>query len=327
MWAFALELAEAHVSRAGVLLDQQIALLHLLTPGAPAEFPAFMVMMGNDKPEEEPGMPRSLRGVELDSLVAHLNDAAASPQIGPWLPMMLTMLAENADTTKTRLATLLRAADALASGGHQQTAFQLASNVVFSDSTLEAGAAKFVWYRAGAEAYNAVKRATQQRFRPASATITADRAVFEWTVADSAPFTRYRAETPVGRGEYRWEVTVDAGGRYFRFGAGGSARSPADTPAGGTLADVFTPTSPRYVITGKLSAGAQSDTTRQQGPTVRTEFAPGVLRMVVTDRGVIDALLKARPAQASFRFLPCVRPVGSVGPSECVERTVPVTYP
>jgi len=50
-----------------------------------------------------------------------------------------------------------------------------------------------------------------------------------------------------------------------------------------------------------------------------------VLRMIVTDRGVLDALRRARPAQARFRFRPCARPVG--GAEQCVDERVTIGYP
>jgi TolB-like protein len=327
-WAFALHLFAGRMSRAGTLLDQRIALQRLITPSAPApDFTAFVMMMGNQNPEDEPAIPRSVRVSQLDTMLAHVTEAAAVPQLGPWLPILLPILAEVADTTKQRLVELVSAADALATAGRARLAFELASNAVVSDSTLEAKAAKFPWYRAGAEPYNAVKRAAQERFSPRSATVAADRAVFEWTVADSAPFTRNRVETPIGRSEYRWEVTLVSGNRNYRMVVATPQRSPGGTPASGTLGDIVGPTAQRFVTTGIVTAGIQKDTTALQAVALRTELAPGALRMVVTDRAVLDELRQTKPAEARFRFLPCVRPLGSTGKLECKEGLVKITYP
>src|SRR5206468_4260249 len=105
-----------------------------------------------------------------------------------------------------------------------------ASNAVVNDSTLEPEAAKFAWYRPAAEAYNAAKRATAARFHAGSATVSADKAVFEWVVDDSTPFPVNRAETPPDRTEYQWDVAANASGRYYRFMATTRPRSATAAP-------------------------------------------------------------------------------------------------
>lgn len=326
-WAFALHLLASRLPRAGALLDQRIALLRLMTPGAPgADVTAFSTMIGNPDPEAEPGIPRSLRGAQLDSLLAHLPDVAASPQLGPFVPLLLPILAETADTTHRRLAELIGAADRLAALGRTSLAFQVASNAASSDSTLEAAAAKFPWYRTEAEAYNMVKRTTMARFRPGSVTVSADRAVFEWVVLDTTPFTWNRAETPVGRGEYRWVVSLDAGNRNYRLTVSATARAPVAAVSIGPLVDVLRPAR-RSVTTGVLVGGVRTDTTEMQGVTFRAEAAAGAMRMVVTDRALLADLLRTKPAEAHFTFFPCIRPVGSTGKLECAEGAVKVTYP
>jgi hypothetical protein len=287
---------------------------------------AFSSLVGNFNPEDEPGIPRSVRGAQLDSLLARLPDVAGTPQIAAFIPMLLPMLAEAADTSNRRLAELIGAADGLASRGQTSLAFQLASNAVSSDSSLEAAAAKYPWYRTGAESYNAVKRVTAARFRPGSAMVSADRAVFEWTVADSAPFTWNRVETPIGRGEYRWEVSVDAGNRNYRLQVSSQTRAPSGASASGSLADYLRSTR-RTVITGVLVGGVRKDTTVLQAVTFRTEAVSGALRLILTDRGVLDDLLRSKPTEARFSFFPCVRPVGSTGKLECAEGVSRITYP
>jgi hypothetical protein len=201
----------------------------------------------------------------------------------------------------------------------------VANNAVASDSTLEPDAAKYAWYRTGAESFNAVKRATANRFRAGSATISADSAVFEWLVNDTTPFVRDRAETPPGRAEYRWEVTVNAGDRAYRFAASVLPKIAVAKPTNVTLADLLSPTAQRYVSVGKATAGP-ADATILRNSVVRTVIAPGTMRMVVTDRSILDPILRAKPAEASFRFMPCNRPVGSAGPLECSEGKVSITY-
>lgn len=64
-----------------------------------------------------------------------------------------------------------------------------------------------------------------------------------------------------------------------------------------------------------------------QGVTFRAEAAPGVMRMVVTDRALLADLLRTKPAEVRFTFFPCIRPIGSTGKLECAEGAVKVTYP
>jgi len=60
---------------------------------------------------------------------------------------------------------------------------------------------------------------------------------------------------------------------------------------------------------------------------VTTEIAPGVLRLIVTDKSALDYLRNAKPAEALFRFEPCIRPVGSTATLQCGDVKVPITYP
>jgi hypothetical protein len=328
-WAFALHLLRTRIANARTLLEQSIAVRRMFIERTRSpEFFGFVSLMGNEDPEDEPRISRAFRGRQLDSVLAHVADFAASEQLGPWLPMILTMLAEVADTTKRRTADLIKAADALAPSGRATLAFQLASNAVASDSTLEPRAAAFEWYRTGAEALNVTRLATQSRFHPASANVSAQQATFEWRVDDKEPFTRNRAETPPGRVEYRWDVVLDVNGRYYRLVANAPVKAAGAAAVSGTLSDILLPTGPRSVQTGALDAsGAMKDTTRLQSVALRTEITPGALRMIVTDPGVVAALRSARPAQAWLRFRPCVTPVGTVGKDQCVDERVTVSYP
>ncbi|MGH7520305.1 MAG: hypothetical protein ACREMI_03405, partial [Gemmatimonadales bacterium] len=327
IWSFALNLARGRASAAQVLLEQQAALRRAVAPGAPnPEFTALLTLMGNQDPEDEPHITRQFRGRQLDSLLAHLADFVAAPQLGPWLPMILSVLADVADTTNKRSADLLVAADSLAKRGQNFLAFSTASNAVTNDTMLEPKAAGFAWYRGPAEAYNAVKRSAAARMRPGSATVSERQAVFEWKVDDSAPFALDRAESPAGRVEYSWEVNVDLGTRYYRMTTNSQAKSAVAAPRAVLLGDVLPPTANRSVFGGASAAGVQKDTTRLLNVTLRTEIAPGVLRMIVNDPVVVESLRRARPAQARFRFFPCAVPVGTVGRRECLDERIAITY-
>jgi TolB-like protein/tetratricopeptide (TPR) repeat protein len=328
-WSFLLHTMRGGVANARALLEQSIALRRMLMPGSHlADITGFIALMGNEDPEDEPGIPRAVRARQLDSLLARVSHFAASEQLSAWLPLLLPRVAEVVDPKKPPAGRLIEAANALAAKGQTTLAFQLASNAVASDSTLEPEAAKFAWYRTGAEALRAVRLATQSRFHPATASVNAQQAVFEWRVDDSSPFPRGQTEIPPGRAEYRWEVTIEGDGRYHRFVASGAGKTPTIPPATGTLADILTPAASRSVITGALDAsGAMKDTTRLQGVTLRTEIAPGVLRMIVIDPAVVGALRRARPSQARFRFQPCTRPVGTIGKDQCVDERVSISYP
>jgi TolB-like protein/tetratricopeptide (TPR) repeat protein len=325
MWAFALHLMRSRIASAATLLQQSVAMRRMMAPGGTPEFTGFLTLMGNQDPEDEPRISRDFRRRQLDSVLTHLDQVAANEQLAPWLPMMVNMFVEIVDPKK-RIADVLRAADALAAKGQTALAFQLASNAVANDTTAEPAAAKFAWYRSGAEALNAVRLATQSRFRPGSATVSAERAVFEWRVDDAAPFTRNRAETPVSRAEYRWQITVDLGDRYYRLLASANGKTPGP-PASGTLSDILAPSVGRTIFTGKLNVlGVMADTTALQGVALRTEIAPGVMRMSVTDPTLLATLRRERPTHARFRFDPCVTPVGTVGQRQCVDERIPISY-
>ena len=327
VWAFALHILRARVAAANTVYQQAVASRLVVSRGGSPEHGAFVSLMGNEDPDEQPGISRAFRDAQLDSVLTHLAAFADSPGLGQWLPMMLPMLAQVADTTRRRVASLLPAADALATKGKAALAFQLANNAVAADSTLEPRAAAFPWYRSAAEALNAVKLSTQSRFTPATARVSAQEAVFEWRVDDAAPFTRNRAETPPGRGEYRWDVTVELDQRYYRLSAGGSSKVPTSPPVSGPLGDILSPTANRSVSTGATGAGGVlTDTTRLQGVALRTEIVPGALRMIVTDTGVVNTLRRSRPGLAQFRFEPCVVPAGTVGQKQCVAARIPITY-
>ena len=326
-WSFGFHLMRGRVADAQTLLQQSTGLRRLLAPTAPhPEFTGFSNLLGSPDPEDEPRISRRFRALTLDSLLARLDTFVASPTVGPWLPMLLPLFAEVADTTKQRLATLLPVADGLASKGHARMAYYLAANTVSEDSTLEPAAARYAWYRTSAEAYNAAKRVVTARFKPATATVSATQAIFEWRVNDSTPFTRNRVETPVGRGEHRWVIMIDADTRYYRLSASSATKSAVDVPASGTLADLLPPTANRQVISGTLAGGIMKDTTLLAGVPLRTEIAPGVLRMIVSDQGVVDALRRARPTHARFRFEPCIVPVGTIDQRQCFEERVAITY-
>ena len=327
-WAFVLETIANRPGRAATLLERQLAALRITNPAlTQPELTAFFVLMGNDDPNEEPGISRSVRALQLDSLVAHVSDVAATT-LAPYLSSMLVQIAVDADTTHRRLRDLLKAGETLAAAGHARLAFEVANTAVSSDSLLEADAAKAPWYRAAAEAYNAVKLATARRFHPATATVAADRAVFEWKVDDSLPFTRNRAETPPNRIEYRWAAIINTADRAYRIGVTAAPRTPGAPTTDGTLSALLPATARRTLSVGKpLPNGEQSGLAVQQSVAVQTEIAPGVLRLIIRDKAILDDLRRAKPTEALFRFEPCIRPVGSTGSLQCADAKVPITYP
>jgi TolB-like protein/tetratricopeptide (TPR) repeat protein len=327
MWAFMIALIQGHAAQAAALLDANTQLMRLASPGQPiVALSTFFVLMGNDDPADEPGITRAVRAQALDSSLKHLRDIAASPSLGPYVGMLLTSLAELAGHPEARSGALLQAAESLAAQGKSRMAFELASDQVEEeDSTAEARAATYPWYRAGSEALNAARLALQNRMHAGTASVGADRAVFEFRV-DSGPIVWNRPETPAGRQQASWEVGVNATSRYYRFRTGAQRKIPGLPADSGSLEALLPPaTTARTVVGGSLSAnGVETDTTVLHGA-LRTEFAPGILRFVVTDRGVLDLLRRERPAVARFRFYPCIRPVGQN--RQCFDERVAITYP
>jgi TolB-like protein/tetratricopeptide (TPR) repeat protein len=324
-WIFALDLRAGRVAQAEALLDQISELVRQINPRARPNV-ALQNLMGNLDPEDEPRIPRAFRQRQLEAALARLDELSASAKLGPWIPLLLPQLASAIDSAHRTGGDLLKAANTLASAGNAGRAFELASNTVFADSTLETTAAAYPWYRSGLDALNATRGATQARFHAGSASVLADRVSFQWKVDDASPFTWSRPETPVGRQEYRWEVTLEAGGRYYRMMVAPQTKSAMVAPESGSLGELLGPTAARFVLTGALGAGAvQSDTTLLQGTIVQTETGPGVLRMSVTDRGLLEWIRRERPQQARFRFYPCVNPIGAA--SQCVDEQVTISYP
>ena len=324
-WAHLLALRGGRAAQAGALLDQVVGFFRLTgTPMAPLV--AFGLLQGNEKPEEEPKIPRQLRAEALDSLLRHITTVAADERIGPWMPFELASLAELAGQKVARAPDLLHAAESLAAAGRTALAFQLALNAIEADSAIRPRAEALAWYRSAADTLSGARAAVQARFHPATASVGSERAVFEWRVDDAAPFAWNRAESESGNSEYGWSVDMEMTGRYYTVSAKTTPVYPGATPGSGTLAELLSPIVARAVTSGAMGPnGVRTDTTRLQGVSLQTEAAPGVLRMIVTDRGVLDALRRARPAQARFRFRPCARPVGAA--AQCVDERVTIAYP
>jgi len=152
--------------------------------------------------------------------------------------------------------------------------------------------------------------------------------VFEWKVDDSVPFTRNRAETPPNRLEYRWNVLINTTDRAFRVVAAADSRSPGAPPTEVTLSALLPANARRAFSIGRPRAnGEQTALVFQPAVALTTEIAPGVLRLIVTDKSALDYLRNAKPAEALFRFEPCIRPVGSTATLQCGDVKVPITYP
>ena len=328
MWAFMLHLLAGRTAQAAGLLENSTALMRLVQPSMPGlPMMSFMIMMGNDNPDDEPGITRAVRAQVLDSALRHVNELAASPVLGPYVPLLLPSLAELAGHPETRSAAILQAAESLAASGKTRLAFELASNTVEEeDSTAEPRAAAFPWYRSGAEALNAVRLAMQSRMHAGSASVGADRAVFEFRVDSGGPLVWNRPETPAGQGQAGWDVRITAATRYYRLRVSAQGKVPGAPVDSGSLESLLPPTANRIVISGRVGeGGAYLDTTMLRTVTLRTETPPGILRLVVTDRAVLDALRRERPAQARFSFTPCIRPPGQN--RQCLDERVTIAYP
>ncbi|MBI3789641.1 MAG: hypothetical protein HY275_02045, partial [Gemmatimonadetes bacterium] len=326
-WAFALHLWSGRLAMVGTMIEQRTALARMTNPDQPAPSQlAFVVLMGNEDPEDEPGIPRSLRRAVLDSGLAHVEQWAAVDKLRPWLGDLLPMLAEAADKQAPRSGDLLKAAQTLAAAGRDTLAWELAYSTVSTDTLAAIPAATYPFFRKGAEALNASREARKARFRPATATLEAERLVFEWTVQDAQPFTWNLPETPSLGGEYRFESRVQAGNKAFVVAVLSFPKRSGLGVQSGTLAQLLDDKVPRFALSGTLDArGAMADTTRLQSVRVQTEIAPGALRVIVTDRAILDALRASRPKEALFRLLPCPQPIG-VPRRECASDAVAITY-
>src|SRR5260221_6410295 len=129
--------------------------------------------------------------------------------------MLRTALGEVAGPPEARTGLVMQAAESLAAQGRTRLAFELASDQVEEeDSTAEARAASYPWYRAAAESLAAARGALSSRMHPGTASVGQDRAVFEFRVDSGAALRWNRAETPVGQGQAAWDVVVTGATRY-----------------------------------------------------------------------------------------------------------------
>jgi hypothetical protein len=116
--------------------------------------------------------------------------------------------------------------------------------------------------------------------------------------------------------------------RELRLVASAASKNAGAPPASGTFTQLLPPGATRVVFGGTVGAnGVATDTTLLEGVALRTEVAPGVLRMIVTDRGLLDELRRARPVEAKFRFSPCALALGVVGKTACADEKVTISYP
>lgn len=328
-WAFSLHLLTGRWASAATLLDQGTGVMRMFAPQAPAHGLAAMnMLMGNEDPESEPGIPLTFRQAQLDTALAHIGEFAATERLGPWASLLVPALAELANPKAMRSGDVLKAADQLARQGKSALAWEMASNMVQHDSTAAVQAASFEWYRVPAERVNGQRKVRAARFRPATAGVAAEGATFEWTVDDAAPFTWSGADTPPGRGEYAWEVVLDTPKRRLSLLVRAAPRDVGVREVRGTLAQLLPTGAQREVSSGMMAAnGIPSDTTQLSGVVLQTEFAPGVLRLKLTDRTLLQELLRDRPAVARFRFSPCPQAVGVARTVECTLVPVTVRYP
>jgi TolB-like protein/tetratricopeptide (TPR) repeat protein len=322
-WAFALHLLASRIDRAEELLGQVDGLTHSLgsLSTAVAAVVTLRWLVGGEDPKAAPRIPATVRSQVLDSALRHIDAVAAAPRLGPWMPALLKALAAATGAPRAKVGALLDAAGTLAAAGKERLAFYLANNALVLDSTLEGRVADAPWYRSRADTLAATRLATLQRFHAGSASVSAERATFEWRVDGDTGFAWNRAEVPPDRAEYRWTVSVASGAQVRQLIV---ARIPrqADSPVRtGTLAELVAGGDVgRQVVTGP------SDTsfTPIPGATVRAEAAPGILRLIVDDARVVGMLRAQRPTEARLRFFPCAQlPTGE----RCVDERVAIGYP
>jgi len=322
-WSFALHLLADRIDRAEELLGQVDGLTHsmgLLSPAIAAIVTARW-LVGGDDPKQAPRIPAAVRSQVLDSALRHIESIAAAPRLGPWMPSLLRALAEATGAPRAKVGALLDAAGTLAASGRERPAFYLASNALTLDSTLESRVADAPWYRSGADTLAAIRLANLQRFHAGSASVSAERATFEWRVDGDSGFAWNRPEVPPGREEYRWTASVTSGGQILRIVVVRMPRQ-ADSPVGtGTLAEVVAGGDVQRAV---VAGPSDTSFTPISGAVVRGEAAPGVLRLIVDDARVVGMLRAQRPTEARLRFFPCVQlPTGE----RCADEQVTIGYP
>ena len=331
-WAFHLELLAGNGSRAASVLNQVVEFNRgAVRERSSAGRDAVRAMLGLGSPDAELGISRALRGNVLDSLAAHFDSILRSDSLNQRIPYIVPLLARAADTSGKRSRDALDLASRLASSGKTEAAFELLSNLVVQDSTAEIAAATIDWYRSGAAALNAARASRTSRFEPARATVTASQAVFEWNVRGSEPFVVGAPETPPGALEYFWEVRMIAGEREHLVEITPEPKEVGQLPSSGALSAVLKRSTLRQMTLNWIAPDGKPSALSLRLPvtleTLRTETAPGVFRVIVTDPVLLDEWRRTKPAEARFRFGPCARPIGVVrsGPS-CTDQRVAITY-
>lgn len=330
-WALHLELLAGNATLTTNLFNQVVGLTRgVSSQSAGAGRIAVENMICLCPPEYELGIPRALSGNVLSSLLTHVDAISASDSLVRRLPFIVPLLSHAADTSGKRSGDAIAIASRLAASGKTQAAFELLNNLIAKDSTAEPAAATIDWYKAARATLNSSRDSRTSRFEAARATVSASQAVFEWSVRGDAPFTVNAPETPSGTREYAWQVRLKAGTRQHVVHAEARRKEEGQLPSSGPLSSVALPNTPRGVelsllgATGEPFFGQALPVTLQA---VRTETAPDVFRIVVTDRALLDEWNRTKPADAAFRFGPCARPIGViVSESGCTDQRIRVVY-
>lgn len=330
-WAFHLELLAGDRGQAAALASQVIDFQRRAAPSQrSAGATAIAVLANLGSPEAEVGIPRALRAQVLDSLIRHFDATSKSDVLSERIPFIAPALAHAVDSTGKRSRDVIALASRLQTSGNTLGALEMLVNLVGRDSTAEPAAATLDWYRTGMTAINAARDARTARFEPLRATVTEREAVFEWKVRAGDPFLSAAAETPPGTSEYNWDIRMLAGTREHRVHFTPERKEVGQTPSSDTLSALFGPATTAHIdlhLNGRNGTPWIQLLLPMTNQTLRTEIVSGVLRMIVTDRVVVDEWRRTRPAEALFRFGPCSLPIGVIrsGPS-CADQRISIVY-
>jgi len=254
----------------------------------------------------------------LDSILAAVVRRPPEGRPARWVPALLTGSARSlpADSAPRMRSRILETGRDLAARGQGMLAWRLAAHM---DSTGRAAADGEAWYAARRDSVDQVQRMAAQRFRPASATVSGDSVVFEWSVAGGDTATWNRAMTPLFQSEYTWSMTAGT----WRVFVDVSALMD-DHEQHGPLSQLL-----QQGLRGVLDTAANRDPTAalraqlQSASAVRPQAPPGALRFVVRHPAFLEALRRAHPESAIYRFEPCPKEDQTAG---CGDRTVPITW-
>jgi len=255
----------------------------------------------------------------VDSILAAVGRRPPEGRPARWLPVLVQSYARGlpAESLLRTRERILGVSRDLAARGQGILAWQLATQM---DSTGRAAAGLEPWYAARRDSVRQMQRAAAQRFRPGSATISGDSAVFEWTVAGGDTATWNRATTPFFESEYKWVMTV---GTWRVVEDVSAVMDEHERP--GPLSLLL-----QHGLRGVMDTTATPDADARlramfmTASAVRTAAPPGTIRIVVRHSAFLEALRRQHPTSAGFLFEPCPKEDASAG---CGQHAVTVAWP